>query len=90
MPRHLWKKCKARLSNFINPQGWHFPSGILLILLVLGIRIQNIQCNPSSHDIMIWKPDIHSPLRMHMKQCAVRKTRHGDGSTFGDKQSTLD
>ncbi|KAF6162580.1 hypothetical protein GIB67_003126 [Kingdonia uniflora] len=46
------------LSNFINPQGWHFPSNILLLLLVLGINMQNIYCNPSSHDTMIWKPDI--------------------------------
>ncbi|KAF6142842.1 hypothetical protein GIB67_002706, partial [Kingdonia uniflora] len=58
LPRYLWNKCKARLINFINPQGWHFPSDILLLLLALGINIQNIQCSPNSHNSMIWKPDI--------------------------------
>ncbi|KAF6156050.1 hypothetical protein GIB67_010974, partial [Kingdonia uniflora] len=58
LPRHLWKKCKVQLSDFNNPQGWHFPSDILFLLLALGINIQNIQCNSSSHDAMIWKPDI--------------------------------
>ncbi|KAF6135320.1 hypothetical protein GIB67_002439 [Kingdonia uniflora] len=47
------------LNDFINLQGWHFPSNILLLLLALGINIQNIQSNPSSHDTMIWKSDIH-------------------------------
>ncbi|KAF6158094.1 hypothetical protein GIB67_014888 [Kingdonia uniflora] len=46
------------LNNFINPQGWQFPSDILFLLLALGINIQGIQCNPSCHDTMIWKSDI--------------------------------
>ncbi|KAF6135112.1 hypothetical protein GIB67_040423, partial [Kingdonia uniflora] len=58
LPRHLWKNFKGRLNDFINLQGWHFPRDILLLLLALGINIQNIQCNPSSLDTMIWKLDI--------------------------------
>ncbi|KAF6157056.1 hypothetical protein GIB67_041517, partial [Kingdonia uniflora] len=53
MPRRLRKKCKARLNDFINLRGWHFPNDLLLLLLILGINIQNIQCNPNSHDTMI-------------------------------------
>ncbi|KAF6162093.1 hypothetical protein GIB67_008222 [Kingdonia uniflora] len=58
LPRHLWKNCTSKLSNFINPQGWYVPNDIRILLLALGIDIQQIQCNPNAQDAMIWKPDL--------------------------------
>ncbi|KAF6164473.1 hypothetical protein GIB67_025299 [Kingdonia uniflora] len=59
LPRHLWKKCTARVSDFINVDGWNFPADISLAFLAMGIDINNIPCNPSVEDIQTWKPDVH-------------------------------
>ncbi|KAF6146127.1 hypothetical protein GIB67_015565 [Kingdonia uniflora] len=59
LPRHLWKKCTVRVSNFINVDGWNLPPDISLAFLAMGIDITNIPCNPSVEDIQIWKPEVH-------------------------------
>ncbi|KAF6158338.1 hypothetical protein GIB67_022418 [Kingdonia uniflora] len=60
LPHHLWKKCTARVSDFLNADGWNFPADIFLAFLSMGIDINNIPYNPSVEDIQIWKPDVHS------------------------------
>ncbi|KAF6136383.1 hypothetical protein GIB67_028073 [Kingdonia uniflora] len=42
LPRHMWKLCTSRLNNFISPQGWQFPNDIHLLLLALGINVQQL------------------------------------------------
>ncbi|KAF6150324.1 hypothetical protein GIB67_034023 [Kingdonia uniflora] len=48
LPNHLWKLCTAKVSDFINPDGWDFPTDISLALLAMGINISSITCNPNS------------------------------------------
>ncbi|KAF6153505.1 hypothetical protein GIB67_027372, partial [Kingdonia uniflora] len=48
LPNHLWKRCKAKVNDFINPDGWNFPTDISLALLAMGINISSITCNPNS------------------------------------------
>ncbi|KAF6176944.1 hypothetical protein GIB67_027744 [Kingdonia uniflora] len=59
LPNHFWKLCTAKVSDFINPDCWNFPTDISLALLAMGINISSITCNPNSEDIQIWKSDIH-------------------------------
>ncbi|KAF6141405.1 hypothetical protein GIB67_021221 [Kingdonia uniflora] len=59
LPNHLWKLCTAKVSYFINPKGWNFPTDILLALLAMVINISSITCNTNSDDLQIWKPNIH-------------------------------
>ncbi|KAF6172766.1 hypothetical protein GIB67_000824 [Kingdonia uniflora] len=70
LPRHMWKNCKAQLSNFINAQGWNFPSNIMLLLLALGINLQQIQCNPNTQDTMIWKPNLQDHEKEYTQSAA--------------------
>ncbi|KAF6156871.1 hypothetical protein GIB67_000411 [Kingdonia uniflora] len=51
LPHHLWKKCTARESDFINVDGRNFPPDISLAFLAMGMGITNISCNPSMEDI---------------------------------------
>ncbi|KAF6157842.1 hypothetical protein GIB67_003742, partial [Kingdonia uniflora] len=41
LTRHLWKNCTSKFGNFIT-QGWNVPNDICLLLLALGIDIQQI------------------------------------------------
>ncbi|KAF6168678.1 hypothetical protein GIB67_026564 [Kingdonia uniflora] len=59
LPNHLWKLCTAKVSDYINFDGWNVPSDISLAFLAMGIDITSIPCNPNDEDIQIWKPDIH-------------------------------
>ncbi|KAF6155714.1 hypothetical protein GIB67_007151 [Kingdonia uniflora] len=59
LPNHLCKLCTAKVSDFINSDGWNVPSDISLVFLAMGIDITSIPCNPNGKDIQIWKPDIH-------------------------------
>ncbi|KAF6153035.1 hypothetical protein GIB67_034757 [Kingdonia uniflora] len=59
LPKHLWKKCKAKLCSFINSEGWNVPRDINIALMVLGINLHNIPCNPFSVDTQIRKPEIN-------------------------------
>ncbi|KAF6162984.1 hypothetical protein GIB67_021133 [Kingdonia uniflora] len=59
LPNHLWKLCKAKVSDFINRDGWNFPTDISLALLAMGISISSITYNPNSDDLQNWNPDIH-------------------------------
>ncbi|KAF6135518.1 hypothetical protein GIB67_015371 [Kingdonia uniflora] len=36
LPNHLWKLCTTKVSDFINPDGWNFPTDISLALLGLS------------------------------------------------------
>ncbi|KAF6170873.1 hypothetical protein GIB67_015825 [Kingdonia uniflora] len=59
LPQQLWKHCKARVSDFINSDGWNIPPDISLALFVMRIDISSIPCSPNVEDTQIWKPDIH-------------------------------
>ncbi|KAF6135131.1 hypothetical protein GIB67_040442, partial [Kingdonia uniflora] len=72
LPRLMWKNCKAKLSTFINSQGWNFPSDIML-LLALGINLQQLQCNPNTQDTMIWKPDLQGDFTAKSAFDALRR-----------------
>ncbi|KAF6151396.1 hypothetical protein GIB67_012256 [Kingdonia uniflora] len=53
LPHHLWKKCTARVSDFINVDGWNFPPDTSLAFLAMRIDMTNIPYNPSVEDIQI-------------------------------------
>ncbi|KAF6169944.1 hypothetical protein GIB67_034336 [Kingdonia uniflora] len=50
MPQSLWKRCTARLSDFINSNRWDIPTDIRILLLALGINVLEIPCNPQEED----------------------------------------
>ncbi|KAF6173572.1 hypothetical protein GIB67_022931 [Kingdonia uniflora] len=45
---HLWKFCTAKVSDFIQHDGWNVPLDISLALLAMGIYITSIPCNPNA------------------------------------------
>ncbi|KAF6164133.1 hypothetical protein GIB67_017717 [Kingdonia uniflora] len=59
LPINQWKECTAKVSDFINPDGWKFPTDIFLAFLAMGIDIYSIPCNPNTKYFQIWKLDIH-------------------------------
>ncbi|KAF6156434.1 hypothetical protein GIB67_009092 [Kingdonia uniflora] len=59
LPINLCKLCTAKVSDFINPDGWNFPTDISLAFLSMGIDIYSIPCDPNTEDFQIWKPDKH-------------------------------
>ncbi|KAF6173124.1 hypothetical protein GIB67_020716, partial [Kingdonia uniflora] len=51
LPNHLWKLCTTKVSDFVSPDGWNFPTDISFALLAMGINISSITCNPNLEDI---------------------------------------
>ncbi|KAF6147387.1 hypothetical protein GIB67_003285 [Kingdonia uniflora] len=47
MPQSLWKRYTARLSDFINSEGWDIPTDIRILLLALGINVMEIPLQPA-------------------------------------------
>ncbi|KAF6142571.1 hypothetical protein GIB67_039535 [Kingdonia uniflora] len=42
LSNHLSKLCTAKVSDFINPDDWNFPTDISLAFLAMGIDISSI------------------------------------------------
>ncbi|KAF6152583.1 hypothetical protein GIB67_013030 [Kingdonia uniflora] len=72
-PQSLWKRYIARLSAFINSDGWDIPTDIRTFLLALGINGMAIPCNPQEADKRIWKPDSYGKFTVRNAYETIRK-----------------